>query len=65
MNMPEYKMPPCQICREKTIGKGGNGTVYIANDQQFVCKVFNVDDGLSKEKKEKRYKRFCQEIRKW
>ena len=62
MNMPEYKMPPCQICREKTIGKGGNGTVYIANDQQFVCKVFNVDDGLSKEKKEKRYKRFCQEI---
>lgn len=60
--MPEYRKPPCVMKSKNIVGRGGNGKVYITYESQLVCKIFSVDQEISQEKREKRYKRFCNEI---
>ena len=48
---------------QNRVGRGGNGQVYITNNPNLVCKVFSVNGDISIERREKRYERFCQEIR--
>lgn len=65
-NMLEYKLAPCDLKRSKEIGRGGNGKVVLVTDShspETVVKYFSVDSKLSKELKERRYKRFCREIK--
>lgn len=62
MNMLEYRKPPCQMNENNKIGNGGNGLVFWTDDHKQVCKVFYIDKNLSRNKKERRYKRFCNEI---
>ena len=62
--MQEYRKPPCDL-RQKPIGKGGNGCVYLLDGRRkttCVVKVFMVDKPISKEKLTRRYKRFCKEV---
>ena len=65
-NMLEYKMAPCNLADAKEIGSGGNGKVVLVKDShspEKVVKYFSVDSKLSKELKDRRYKRFCREIK--
>lgn len=65
-NMSEYKKPPCNFENAQEIGKGGNGKVVLVKDSyspERVVKYFCVDSNLSKELKDRRYKRFCREIK--
>lgn len=64
-NMQEYKMPPCDVTEENIIGSGGNGKVGIVPNckRGTVIKIFSIDENLGKSKREKRYRRFCKEIR--
>lgn len=49
--MQEYRKPPCKRTKQSKVGKGGNGQVYLANNEDQVCKVFNVDPSLSHEER--------------
>lgn len=60
--MPEYRQPPCNRIPKNKVGGGGNGQVYIAYNPNFVCKIFSVNRDIPHETRERRYKRFCQEI---
>lgn len=61
-NMQEYRKPPCRMIKDNLVGSGGNGTVYVAMDSELVCKIFSADKKLPRDKVEKRYERFCNEI---
>lgn len=59
-------MAPCDLEAAEEIGHGGNGKVVLVPDSHFpekVIKYFSVDSKLSKELKERRYKRFCREVK--
>lgn len=60
--MLEYRKPPCKRSEKNKVGNGGNGRVYLTDDDRQVCKVFHVDNSLSQDKVNRRYKRFCKEI---
>ena len=63
-NMQEYRFPPCKGMKMKKIGGGGNGIVYQLPkcQQKTAIKIFAVDKKLNKDKRDRRYRRFCKEI---
>lgn len=63
--MQEYRKPPLDYGNVQEIGHGGNGQVFPipgSSSPELVVKIFHVNSSLDREKKEKRYKRFCREI---
>lgn len=64
-NMQEYRTLPYQVTEKDRVGGGGNSIVYCIPGCQpeKVIKIFSVAQGLDRSRKEKRYQRFCKEIR--
>lgn len=63
-NMQEYKEAPCKVNNRTKVGEGGNGIVGLVPnfDRETVIKIFKVNKKISKEERDRRYRRFCKEI---
>ncbi len=65
-NMLEYKLAPCNLEYAEEIGRGGNGKVVLVKGSHLpekVVKYFAVDSKLNRGLIDRRYKRFCREVK--